>query len=33
MRTVTFNGEGKKQDYEFLVSKDQKTLIRMTRLT
>ena len=30
--TVTFNGEGKKQDYEFLVSKDQKTLIRMTRI-
>jgi protein-disulfide isomerase len=30
--TVTFDGEGKKQDYEFLVSKDQKTLIRMTRI-
>jgi protein-disulfide isomerase len=30
--TVTFNGEGKKQDYEFLVSRDQKTLIRMTRI-
>ncbi len=30
--TVTFNGEGKKQDYEFLISKDQKTLIRMTKI-
>jgi protein-disulfide isomerase len=30
--TVTFDGEGKKQNYDFLVSKDQKTLIRMTRM-
>lgn len=30
--TVTFKGEAKTQDYEFLVSKDQKTLIRMTRM-
>lgn len=30
--TVTFNGESKKQDFEFLISKDQKTLIRMTRI-
>lgn len=30
--TVTFDGEGKKQDYEFLVSKDQKTLVRMTKI-
>ena len=30
--TVTFKGETKTQDYEFLVSKDQKTLIRMTRI-
>jgi protein-disulfide isomerase len=30
--TVTFNGEGKKQDYDFLISKDQKTLIRMTKI-
>lgn len=30
--TVTFKGETKTQDYEFLVSKDQKTLIRMTRM-
>lgn len=30
--TVTFKGVSKTQDYEFLVSKDQKTLIRMTRM-
>lgn len=30
--TVTFDGQGKKQDYQFLVSKDQKTLIRMTKM-
>lgn len=30
--TVTFKGEAKAQDYEFLISKDQKTLIRMTRM-
>lgn len=30
--TVTFKGEAKTQEYEFLVSKDQKTLIRMTRI-
>ena len=30
--TVTFDGEGKKQNYEFLVSRDQKTLVRLTRI-
>jgi protein-disulfide isomerase len=30
--TVTFESAAKKQDYEFLLSKDEKTLIRMTRL-
>jgi protein-disulfide isomerase len=30
--TVTFAGSEKKHDYEFLLSKDDKTLIRMTRL-
>ncbi len=30
--TVTFDGDGKKQNYEFLLSKDQKTLIRMTKM-
>jgi protein-disulfide isomerase len=30
--TVTFNSGEKKHDYEFLLSKDDKTLIRMTRL-
>lgn len=30
--TVTFDGDGRKQEYEFLVSKDQKTLIRMTKM-
>jgi len=30
--TVTFDGDGKKQEYEFLVSKDEKTLIRMTKM-
>jgi protein-disulfide isomerase len=30
--TVTFESTQKKQDYEFLLSKDNKTLIRMTRL-
>jgi protein-disulfide isomerase len=30
--TVTFDGESKKQTYDFLVSKDQKTLIRMTKM-
>jgi protein-disulfide isomerase len=30
--TVTFDGEGKKQNYEFLVSKDQKTLVRLTKI-
>ena len=30
--TVTFKGEAKTQEYDFLVSKDQKTLIRMTRM-
>ncbi len=30
--TVSFDGDTKKQDYEFLVSKDQKTLIRMTKM-
>ena len=30
--TVTLDGEGKKKTYEFLVSKDQKTLIRMSKI-
>src|SRR5262245_56750664 len=30
--SVTFDGDGKKQNYEFLLSKDQKTLIRMTKM-
>ena len=30
--TVTFDGDGHKQNYDFLVSKDQKTLIRMTKM-
>lgn len=30
--TVTFDGGNKKQNYEFLISKDQKTLIRMTKM-
>ena len=30
--TVAFDNDGKKQTYEFLLSKDQKTLIRMTRM-
>jgi protein-disulfide isomerase len=30
--TVTFDGDGKKQNYEFLLSKDQKTLLRMTKI-
>src|SRR5713101_2880826 len=30
--TVTFDGDGKKQTYEFLLSKDQKTLVRMTKM-
>jgi len=30
--TVTLDGEGKKKTFEFLVSKDQKTLIRMTKI-
>src|SRR2546425_9033359 len=30
--TVTFDGDGKKQNLEFLLSKDQKTLLRMTKL-
>ena len=30
--TVTFDGDSKKQTYNFLVSKDQKTLIRMTKM-
>src|SRR6266536_2407116 len=30
--TVTFDNDGKKQTYEFLLSKDQKTLIRMTKM-
>lgn len=30
--TVTFDGEGKKQNYEFLISKDQKTLVRLTKI-
>jgi len=30
--TITFDNDGKKTDYEFLLSKDRKTLLRMTRL-
>jgi protein-disulfide isomerase len=30
--TVTFDGDGKKQNLDFLVSKDQKTLIRMSKM-
>lgn len=30
--TVTFDGDGRKKTYDFLVSKDQKTLIRMTKM-
>lgn len=30
--TVTLDGEGKREDFEFLVSSDQKTLIRMTKM-
>ena len=30
--TVTFEGDGKKQNYEFLFSKDQKTLIRLAKI-
>jgi protein-disulfide isomerase len=30
--TVTFDDQGRKQNYEFLLSKDQKTLIRMTKM-
>lgn len=30
--TVTFDDSGKKKDYDFLVSKDQKTLLRMTKM-
>jgi protein-disulfide isomerase len=30
--TVTFDDDGRKQNYEFLLSKDQKTLIRMTKM-
>ncbi len=29
---VTFSGQGRDQEYEFLVSKDHKTLIRMTKM-
>ncbi len=29
---VTFAGQGRDQEYEFLVSKDQKTLLRMTKM-
>lgn len=30
--TVTFDGDGNKKTYDFLVSKDQRTLIRMTKI-
>src|SRR5712691_4259829 len=30
--TITFDGDGKKQNLEFLLSKDQKTLVRMTKM-
>jgi protein-disulfide isomerase len=29
---VIFSGDGRQQEYEFLVSKDQKTLLRMTKM-
>ena len=29
--TITFDNGGKKQDHEFLLSKDHKTLLRMTK--
>jgi protein-disulfide isomerase len=30
--TITFDESGKKKDYEFLLAKDHKTLVRMTRI-
>jgi protein-disulfide isomerase len=30
--TVTFDDQGRKQNYDFLVSKDQKTLMRLTKM-
>jgi protein-disulfide isomerase len=30
--TVTFDDQGRKQNYDFLLSKDQKTLLRMTKM-
>lgn len=30
--SVTFDGDGKKKSYDFLLSKDQKTLIRMSKM-
>lgn len=30
--TITFDNSGKKQDYEFLLAKDRKTLLRVTRI-
>jgi protein-disulfide isomerase len=30
--TITFDDSGKKKDYEFLLAKDRKTLLRLTRL-
>jgi protein-disulfide isomerase len=30
--TITFDESGKKKDYEFLLAKDRKTLVRMTRI-
>jgi protein-disulfide isomerase len=30
--TITFQGDSKKQEYEFLLSKDRKTLLKMTKL-
>lgn len=30
--TVTFSGQGRQQQYDFLLSKDQKTLVRMTKM-
>lgn len=30
--TITFDNGGKKQDYEFLLARDHKTLLRMTRI-
>jgi len=30
--TITFDGDGKKQSYEFLLSKDKRTLLQLTKM-